>query len=128
MNRTTLLCGFLITLPGAGPVLAQPAPTDWIEPTTGHRVIRLTGAGGGTALYFHQNAYTETGDKLLVSVRNGLAAIDLTTLGKSPCKSEPIVEGAARSAIVGKKSRQVYYLKGTSIHVTHLDTKATRKS
>jgi oligogalacturonide lyase len=104
----------------------QEAPTAWIEPDTGHRVVRLTGAEGGSSLYFHQNAYTETGDKLVISVKGGLAAVDLRTLGAQPCKAERIVEGVARSPVVGKKSRQVYYIQGGSVCATHLDTKATR--
>src|SRR5687767_9792716 len=93
----------------------QEAPTDWIEPATGHRVIRLSTATGTASLYFHQQPYTAQGDKLFVTTRGGLATIDLTTLGKSPCKNEVIGEGRAGSPIVGKKSRQVFYSANGSI-------------
>src|SRR5262249_18013634 len=72
-------------------------------------------------------------DKLVVSLRGGLATIDLTNLGTGPCKIERIVEGGGRSAIVGKKTRQVFYIKGGgfskggSLYATHLDTKVTRE-
>jgi oligogalacturonide lyase len=32
---------------------APAPPSDWIDPATGHRVIRLSGDGGGSSLYFH---------------------------------------------------------------------------
>jgi oligogalacturonide lyase len=96
-------------------------PTEWIEPS-GHRVIRLTGDDGGSSFYFHQNAYTAEGDKLLISTKNGLATIDLKTR-----KIEVVVEGKAGNVVVGKKSRTVYYTRGPAVYATHLDTKATRK-
>src|SRR5262249_51756615 len=45
--------------PQAGEKLAQPpaageVPAEWVEPS-GHRVLRLTGKGGGSSFYFHQN-------------------------------------------------------------------------
>jgi oligogalacturonide lyase len=105
---------------------AEP-PTDWIEPATGHRVIRLSRDPGTASLYFHQNPYTATGDKMFVTTANGLATIDLTTLGVSPPKVEPIGTGRAGSPIVGRKTRQVFYVRGGSLYATHLDTKATRE-
>src|SRR6516162_2963576 len=102
-------------------------PTDWIEPATGHRVIRLSKDGGTASFYFHQGAFTEKGDKLVVSTKGGLATIDLTTIGVTPCKIEQIVQGRARSPTVGPKSRHVYYVQGGSIFATHVDTKETRE-
>ena len=58
----------------------------------------------------------------------GLATIDLSTLGTKPPKVEVVVAGGGgrNNAVVGKKSRQVYYTKGNTVYATHLDTKATR--
>jgi oligogalacturonide lyase len=97
------------------------APKEWIEPT-GHRVVRLSPDGGGSSFYFHQNGYTADGDKLVISTRGGLAAVDLKTR-----KSDIVVEGKAGNAVVGKKSRLIYYTRGGAIYATHIDTKATRK-
>jgi oligogalacturonide lyase len=108
------------------PATAQTPPTDWIEPG-GHRVIRLTGDGGGSSFYFHQNAYTAKGDKMVISTKAGLATLDLTTLGIKPPKMEIVVPGKAGSVVVGKKTRQIFYTRGNAIYMTHLDTKATRK-
>src|SRR5262249_19097584 len=102
--------------------LRQTPPRDWTDPATGHRIIRLTGDGGGSSFYFHQNGYTATGDRLVISTRQGLAAVGLTTLGKAPPRIEVVVEGRAGNAVVGKKTRQVFYQRGNSVYATHLDT------
>ncbi|MCI0741401.1 MAG: oligogalacturonate lyase family protein [Gemmataceae bacterium] len=119
-----LLCCFL-TRDAAG----QQPPIDWVEPATGHRVIRLTGVGGGSSFYFHQNGYTANGDRLLISTKGGLATINLVGFGRPQWErnADIIVEGRAGSVVVGKKSRQAFYTRGNAIYTTHLDTKATRK-
>src|SRR6266853_1443259 len=57
--------------------LAEP-PQEWVEPATGHRVVRLSRDAGSSSFYFHQNAYTAEGDKLLISTPSGLATVNLT--------------------------------------------------
>jgi oligogalacturonide lyase len=110
-------------LAGAQEPKTSEPPAEWIEPVTGHRVIRLSQRPDTSSFYFHQNAYTETGDKLVVSTRGGgLAAINLKTRD-----IEPLVEGRAGQVIVGKKTRQVFYTKGNVVCATHLDTRATRE-
>src|SRR2546429_7747192 len=93
-------------------------PREWVEPT-GHRVIRLTDDSGGTSFYFHQNPYTENGDRLVVSAKGGFAAIDLTTLGKEPCKITYLATGGGRTPILGKKTAVVSYVKSTTSYPTH---------
>ena len=100
---------------------ATEPPLEWIEPETGHRVIRLSREPGSASLYFHQNAYTDKGDKLLITTPKGLSTIELKT-----GKIELIVEGRASHLVVGKKTRQVFYLKDGTVYATHLDTRATR--
>ncbi|MBV9125222.1 MAG: PD40 domain-containing protein [Planctomycetes bacterium] len=99
---------------------AEEPPTEWVE-STGHRVLRLTSEPGSSSFYFHQNAYTAAGDKMVLTTRAGLAVLNLKTR-----KVEPLVEGRAGNAVVGKKTRQVFYTRGTAIYATDLDTKATR--
>ncbi len=100
---------------------AEP-PTEWIDPDTGHRVLRLTREPGTASLYFNQNAYTGEGDKVVITTPEGLATIDLHTF-----EVQPVVEGRVRVIVVGRKTRQVYYMKSGSVYATHLDTKATRE-
>jgi oligogalacturonide lyase len=96
-------------------------PREWVDPDTDHRVIRLTEDSGGASLYFHQNGYTASGDKLVITTRAGLSAINLKTR-----KVEPLVEGRASNVVVGRKTRQVFYIKDDTVYSTHLDTRETR--
>jgi oligogalacturonide lyase len=59
-----LLCCFL------APAARAEAPAEWVE-ASGHRVIRLSGEPGSSSFYFHQNAYTASGDKMVISTRGG---------------------------------------------------------
>jgi len=93
----------LICMLGCSSRAAEELPGEWIESATGHRVIRLSLEPGTSSFYFHQNAYTADGDKLVVSTRDGLSTIDLRTR-----EIEPIVEGRAGNVIVGRKTRQVF--------------------
>ena len=100
---------------------AQEPPREWVDATTHHRIVRLSDEPGSASLYFHQNAYTAKGDLLLITTREGLAVINLQTH-----KVRPLVEGPARDVIVGRKTRQVFYLKGDTAYATDLDSGATR--
>ena len=73
----------LIALLAAG-LLWQPQeapPKDWIDADTGHRVVRLTGDAGGSTLYFHDNAFSPEGDRLIVNTPDGIAMIDVAKIG-----------------------------------------------
>jgi oligogalacturonide lyase len=119
-----LVTGLLVILAGAGlrALAAEEPPAEWIEPATGHKVIRLSSEAGTSSFYFHQNAYTAEGDKLVVSTRAGLATIDLKTR-----KVQQVMEGRAGNVVVGKKTRQVFYLRNGAVSATHLDTGTTRQ-
>src|ERR1051325_10579497 len=98
-------------------------PREWIDPDTGHRVIRLSDEAGSQSLYFHQNAYTPDGEKLLITTPTGLATVNLKTRAV-----EKVVEGRVNVLIVGKKTGQVYYVKDrTTVYATDLNTRATRE-
>src|SRR5437660_10156255 len=105
-------------------------PREWIDPDTGHRVIRLSDEAGSASLYFHQNPYTPDGQKLIITTPNGLAAINLKTRA-----IEKIVDGRVGVIIVGRKSGDVYYTRTamnnnartTTVYATNLNTKATRE-
>jgi oligogalacturonide lyase len=97
-------------------------PREWIDKDTGHRIIRLSDDDGSSTFYFHQNGYTENGDKLVFSTKTGLSTYNFKTK-----KIEQIVEGRAGNVIVGKKTRKVFYLKGETVYETDIDTKQTRE-
>ena len=56
-------------------VIGQDVPKEWVDPETGHRVVRLSDEPGSSSFYFHQNGYTAKGDKLVFSTPN--RAVDI---------------------------------------------------
>ena len=79
-----LLCAFAVFRIAT---LAETPPKEWVDPATGHRVVRLSDESGTASLYFHQNPYTASGDKMVVTTREGLATIDLRTRKIEPNRS-----------------------------------------
>ncbi|HEY2866648.1 MAG TPA: oligogalacturonate lyase family protein [Pyrinomonadaceae bacterium] len=113
---------FLIVAFASMLLQAQEPPREWIDPDTGHRIVRLSDEPGSSTFYFHQNAYTASGDKLVFSTRHGLSTYDFKTK-----KIEEVVEGRTGDVIVGRKTRKVFYMKGDTVYETDIDTKATRE-
>jgi oligogalacturonide lyase len=102
---------------------AAPAPPlEWTDPATGHRVVRLSREPGSSSLYFHQNAYTANGDRMVFTTREGLSCYNFKTRN-----SEPLVEGRVGDVVVARRTRQVYYFKGNSVYAADLDSRATRE-
>jgi oligogalacturonide lyase len=101
---------------------AQDPPREWIDPDTGHRVIRLSDEPGSASLYFHQNAYTPDGEKLIITTPTGLSTINLKTRA-----IEKVVEGRVNVIITGRKTGQVYYARSGVVYATDLNTKVTRE-
>jgi len=108
----------------------QEPPREWIDPDTGHRVVRLSDEPGSASLYFHQNPYTADGQNLIITTPTGLSAINLKTRA-----IEKIVDGRVGVIIVGRKTGQVYYtrtvtnnnVRTTTVYATDLNTKQTRE-
>jgi len=116
--------------------LAADAPADqpkeWIDPDTGHRIVRLTDEPGSASLYFHQNAFTPEGDKMIIVTPEGLSTIDLKTRAiEWVAPGVRYSMGASSGIEVGRKTRTVYYQKRvddhTVLYATNVDTKATRE-
>jgi len=80
-------------------------PTDWIDPDTGHRVVRLSREDGSQSSYFHQNEFTPDGRKLVFTSPTGLYAVDLQTRAIEPLRSE-----RTWLLCVGRKTGRAYYL------------------
>jgi oligogalacturonide lyase len=85
---------------------AQDVPRDWVDPATGHRIVRLSDEPGSSSLYFNYNGYTPQGDQLVISTPQGIAKIDLKTR-----KLTTFVKIATpfRLLFVGHKTRTAYY-------------------
>ena len=120
----------LLSLPLALAALraADEPPKEWIDPDTGHRIVRLSREPESASLYFHQNAFTAEGDKMIFATPGGLSVIDLKT--REIKLAVPGLRYSVRGSggvEVGHKTRHVYYEKDGAIWATHLDTLATRQ-
>ena len=123
-----------------GVAAAAPIPTEWIDPDTGHRVVRLSRDDGTQSLYFHQNAYSLDGKKLIVTTADGgIATITLATR-----ETKPLVPGRVNVLVTGHRTGDVYFTKaapgdapaadgglrnpnGTIVYAANLDTGASRE-
>lgn len=80
-------------------------PRDWIDPDTGHRVIRLSNEPGSTSLYFHQNAYLPDGRTMMITTPGAISAVDLVTR-----EVRPVIKGERlRLLFAGRKTGDFYF-------------------
>ncbi len=106
---------------------AEP-PTSWIDPDTGHRVIRLTQEPGSDSFYFNYNGYTPDGKKMAYSTPAGISVLNLVTM-----EAKSLVTGTVKTIIVGSKTPTLYYTQATddpyfsTLWCVNLDTGAIRK-
>jgi oligogalacturonide lyase len=107
--------------PGPLPAGAEP-PRTWIDPDTGHRIIRLTDEPGSASLYFNQNGYTADGKKMIYTTPEGISVLDLKTR-----VAKAVVPGRVRVIVAGRKTQNVYYTKEGAIWSTDVDSGATRE-
>jgi len=103
-------------------------PTSWIDPDTGHRVIRLTREPGSDSFYFNVNGYTPDGKRMAYSTPNGISVLNLETL-----QATQLVTGKARAIVVASKTPTLYYTRATTnqfysqLWCVNLDTGENRK-
>src|SRR6266496_3884958 len=91
-----LVCLLLLTIPEISWAQGgKDPPREWIDPDTGHRVLRLSDEPGSASLYFHQNAYTPDGEKLIITTPTGLSTINLKTRAIEKLTAKAIAEGKA---------------------------------
>src|SRR6267154_282392 len=118
---------FLIIL--SLPVISKPTraqrakeiPREWIDPDTGHRVVRLSDEPGSQSLYFHQNAYTPDGTKLVITTPTGLSTIDLKTHA-----IRKVLDGRVNLIMTGRKTGRAYYVRMGTVYAIDLDTSVSR--
>jgi oligogalacturonide lyase len=112
-----LLCCTLIA-----PLLAADAPPKtWIDPDTGHRVVRLTDEPNSASLYFNQNGYSADRQKLIYTVPTGISVFNLKTQ-----ETKQVVKGRVRIIVTGRKSQNVYYTKDGAVYATDVDSGVER--
>lgn len=100
---------------------AEP-PRTWIDPDTGHRIVRLTNEPGSASLYFNQNGYTADGTGMVYTTPDGISVLNLQTYA-----AKPVVKGRVRIIVTGRKTQNVYYIKEGAVFSTDVDSGATRE-
>jgi len=122
---------FLFTaLIAAASLFAQDStpPKTWVDPDTGHRVYRLTDEPNSASLYFNQNGYSADGKKLIYTTPDGISTFDLETH-----QTKKVVEGRVRIIVTGRKTQNVYYIKGSyggndnAVWATDVDTLVSKE-
>ena len=119
---------FAAAVPGTNaPAPAEP-PTSWVDPDTGHRIIRLTREPGSDSFYFNVNSFTPDGKRMVYTTPNGISLLNLETL-----EAKQLVAGPAKTIIVAHKTPNLYYSRATKdpllseLWCVNLDTGENRK-
>ena len=77
----------------------DPPPTSWIDPATGHRVVRVSQEPNSASFYFNVNAYTPDGKQMVYTGPDGVYVLDLATW-----KSRQVVKGHVFAIQAGFKT------------------------
>ena len=152
ISISKLVLSSLIFICIALPVFAQPSietggqkmPNEWIDPSTGHKIIKLTRReGNNMSFYFHNNPfvgnkmifygtdYLNTANNDSVKQETGnipasnkqLYSVDLKTLKVEQLTYQP---NSMNGEIVAEKNKLVYYQVKDSVFSTHIETKQTK--
>jgi len=117
--RILAVCVAAMTL---GVLWAAEPPREWVDPDTGHRVVRLTDEPGSASLYFNQNGYTADGKHLVYTTPDGISVLELATR-----KSRRVVEGRVRLIDAGRKNARVYFTRDGAAYWASVTTGESRK-
>ncbi len=106
---------------------------EWMDPHTGHRVIRLSRREGQhRSFYFHNNPFIrarrDEGDRMVFHGQTP-EGWQLFTVNLKTLKIEQLTyhEGGVRGEIVARKKREVIYYCHNTVFATHVDTRVTRE-
>ncbi|MDC7675807.1 oligogalacturonate lyase family protein [Asticcacaulis machinosus] len=113
---------------------AGPAPKDWIDPKTGHRILRLSDEAGSGVLYFYRHAYTPEGDLMVIKSPSGIVTVRL-----ADWKTSVLVRGKENDLLfMMRTTREAVYAvtdpgageaedRPKTLYAIHVDTKKVRK-
>ena len=112
----------LLLIPVYAAIAQTSPPKSWIDPDTGHRVLRLTDEPNSASLYFNQNGYSADGKKMVYTTPEGISVLDLETKA-----TKSVVKGRVRIIVTGHKTQNVYYTRDNAVFSTDVNTLATRE-
>lgn len=115
---SALLCVALHALASAQ---TDEPPREWIDPATGHRVVRLSNEPGSQSLYFHNYPFSADGRKMAFTVNRGISCVDLVTR-----EVAEVVPGPVQLLMTGRKTGDAFYLQNGQVKAANLDTHETR--
>ena len=112
----------------------KPMPAaEWIDQSTGHKVVRLTPHDGENAsFYFHNNPFLKAkgreGDQM-VFYHSDARGHQLRLLNLKTRQTEPLTHyfRQVKGEIVARKRREVFYQVQDTVYATSVDTKKTRR-
>ena len=129
----------ILFLAAAGTALQTPAPAgrrDWVDPATGHRVIRISDDPGSSTLYFHDNAFSAAGDRMMLRTPKGVAVVEVARLGGEDLKLD-VVAPQAGGGYFARRGRDIYLRDGAgnagsgrsagSVKAVNIDTRVARE-
>ena len=128
----TLTAGF-VPFPRANAQIADGAapltpPKSWIDPDTGHRVIRLTDVPGSATLYFNDCGETPDGHEVIFTTTDDRSAriIDLGT-----GQTRLVAQGPVKTICMGRKTPSAFYVRMENdaqvLYSTDVNSGATRR-
>lgn len=123
---SVLLATACVAAPDTPAAASTEPPTSWIDPDTGHRVIRLTQEPGSDSFYFNINGYTPDGKQMAYTTPEGISVLNLETH-----EARHLVDGPVRAITVGQKTPTIFYTRSAqgvmTLWAVDINTAATRK-
>jgi oligogalacturonide lyase len=110
----------------------KPMPDQWIDKSTGHKIIKLSRREGGSeSFYFHNNPFisgTKNKDDMMVFYGRVDSLMQLFKVNLSTLEIKQITYHPGRiwGEIVARNGRKVFYQNSDSVFATNIDTKETR--
>src|SRR5262245_54495920 len=134
--RFAALILFLGTAATAFQTPPQTGRREWIDSATGHRVIRLSDDPGSSTLYFHDNAFSAAGDRMMLRTPKGVAVVEVARLGRDDLKLD-IVAPDAGGGYFARQGRDIYLSAGAGnsgggrrggpVKAVNIDTRVARE-
>ena len=94
----------------------------WIDPATGHRIVRLTDEAGLDSPYFHQNAFTPSGEGVVLYDTHTLWLYDRVKGSKHALYHWDDPAKKFSGVVVAHRSAHVYFIADAAIWVVELHT------